>query len=158
MSGSFGVGVWHPKSEVNIGTLWRSAFQLGASFVFTIGRRYRRQASDTYSTPHNVPLWHFETLDELKVPHGHELVAVEFCAGSSGLPEFGHLAQAVYLLGAEDHGLPAHVLARCHRAVSIPCAPGRPQSFNVAVAGSLVMYDRLAKRSAGRPALKAVAR
>ena len=33
----FEIGVYHPKKEVNIGTLWRTAYQLGASVIFTIG-------------------------------------------------------------------------------------------------------------------------
>ncbi|MFK5282415.1 TrmH family RNA methyltransferase, partial [Lacticaseibacillus paracasei] len=48
-----------------------------------------------------------------------------------------------YLLGAEDHGLPDVVIQRCHRLVSLESV--RTPSFNVAVAGSLVMYDRLIK-------------
>ena len=35
-------------------------------------------------------------------------------------------------------------LARCGDTVTLPCE--RYESFNVAVAGSIVMYDRLAKR------------
>ena len=49
--------------------------------------------------------------------------------------------QAVYLLGAEDNGLPPRVLEKCHRLVSLPSV--RTNSYNVAVAGSLVMYDRV---------------
>lgn len=51
-----------------------------------------------------------------------------------------HPLRALYLLGAEDHGLPPEVLARCHEVVQVP-SPS-PYSLNVAVAGSLVLYDR----------------
>lgn len=34
--GFFGIGVYQIKRSENIGTLWRSAYILGASFIFTI--------------------------------------------------------------------------------------------------------------------------
>ena len=40
------------------------------------------------------------------------------------------------------------MLRACHRVVSIECE--NYASYNVAVAGSLVMYDRLVKRRKGR--------
>ena len=49
-----------------------------------------------------------------------------------------HPERAAYLLGAEDHGLSPAVLAMCHRIVVLP---GR-HCLNVAVAGSLILYDR----------------
>lgn len=42
----FGIGVYHPKHEINIGTLIRSAYIFGANYVFTVGRRYKRQSSE----------------------------------------------------------------------------------------------------------------
>lgn len=55
-----------------------------------------------------------------------------------------HPRQAIYLLGAEDHGLPPDVLARCNSVVSLE-AVCRP-SYNVAVAGSIILYDRIFPR------------
>ncbi|RZJ99745.1 MAG: TrmH family RNA methyltransferase, partial [Flavobacterium sp.] len=40
--------------------------------------------------------------------------------------------------GAEDHGLSSKVIARCHHLVKFKSQ----KSLNVAVAGSIVMYDR----------------
>ena len=138
--GYFEVGVYCPKTETNVGTLWRSAFQLGAAGIFTIGRRYRQQASDTPKTPRHVPLRHFESFDQWASsrPHGAMLVGVEM--GGRALEDFTHPMQAVYLLGAEDHGLPPQILERCDRVVSLSAV--RTESYNVAVAGSLVMYHR----------------
>ena len=42
MRGYFGIGIENIKTEANIGTLMRSSYAMGASFVFTIGRRYAR--------------------------------------------------------------------------------------------------------------------
>lgn len=145
MRGYFGVAVYHPKHEVNVGTLWRSALTYKASFIATVGTRYSRQASDTCNTPGMVPLHHHETVDELidRLPHSCPLVGVELDPRAVPLDRFAHPPQALYLLGAEDHGLPMAVLDRCHYVVQIPTP--QPWSLNLAVAGSLVMADRYAK-------------
>ena len=61
MIGYYVIGIYHTKTECNVGTLYRSAYQLGAAFVFTIGRRYKKQASDTYNTTLHIPLYHYES-------------------------------------------------------------------------------------------------
>lgn len=145
--GYFGVGIYHGKHEVNLGTLWRSAYLYDASFIFTVGRRYRRQASDTPNTANHVPLFEFESVDDLHahLPYGCPLVAVELDPRSVSLNDFHHPERAAYLLGAEDHGLPVSVLDRAHHIVQIDTV--RPQSHNVAVAGSLVLHDRHVSRA-----------
>ena len=50
--GYFGVGVVKPKHEENVGTLWRSAWQMGADFIFTVSARFKYEASDTVSYTH----------------------------------------------------------------------------------------------------------
>lgn len=146
--GFFAVGVYHPKTEANIGTLWRSAHLYGAAFVFTVGRRYHRQASDTPGTPRHTPLLHFADVADLveHLPWSAPLVGIELDDRSEALPEFSHPERAVYLLGAEDHGLPESVLTHCHHVVQIPAL--MPQSMNVSTAGSLVIYDRFVKAGA----------
>jgi tRNA G18 (ribose-2'-O)-methylase SpoU len=140
MSGYFEIGIYHTKTKVNVGTLFRSAWQLGASGVFTIGRRYSRQASDTYNTTRNIPLRHYVTFDEFldNRPVGALLVGVEM--GGKPLSEYSHPRNAIYLLGAEDHGLPQSIMSRCNSVVSLQAV--RRASYNVAVAGSLVLYHR----------------
>jgi len=142
--GFFEIGIFHGKTDVNLGTLWRSAYQLGASGIFTIGRRYKIQSSDTVKAWRHIPLRHFGTFDELveALPNACPIVAVEM----GGFPldvHYVHPERACYLLGAEDHGLPPAILDRCHWRLSLAAA--RTPSFNVAVAGSIVMYDRFIK-------------
>lgn len=141
--GFFEIGIFHGKTEVNLGTLWRSAYQLGAAGIFTIGRRYKMQASDTPKTWRHIPLRQYDTIDELvaALPHSCPLIGIEM--GGHSLSKFTHPERACYLLGAEDHGLPDVVIQRCHRLVSLESA--RTPSFNVAVTGSIVMYDRFIK-------------
>lgn len=141
-SGYFGIGIYQGKTEANIGTLWRSAHLYGASFIYTVGRRYRRQASDTANTPRHTPLFEYDTIDDLHthLPHGCPLVAVELDPRARPLGRFTHPEQACYLLGAEDNGLPLHVLDRAHHIVQVETL--LPQSHNVAVAGALVLHGR----------------
>lgn len=151
--GYFAIGVYRPKREVNIGSLWRTGHLYGAAFIFTVGARYQRQSSDTLKTPLHTPLMHFDDIDALHsgLPHGAPLIGVELDETSIALPSFSHPQQAVYLLGAEDQGLPQRVMDKCHALVQIPTV--QPQSMNVAVAGSIVLYDRAVKAAA--PSLRA---
>jgi tRNA G18 (ribose-2'-O)-methylase SpoU len=141
--GYFEIGVYYPRNSANVGTLWRSAYQLGAAGIFTIGRPYKRQTSDTADSSWHIPLRHFANFDEFLSarPLGALLVGIEM--QGSPLAAFQHPTRAIYLLGAEDSGLPPRILAVCNCVVAIEAV--RSQSYNLAVAGSIVMYDRLAK-------------
>jgi len=144
MSDYFGIGVLHAKRETNIGTLWRSAHNFGASFIFTVGARYKRQSSDTTKAWRSVPLFTFECLDDLKrhIPYDAQLVGVELDPRATALNTFWHPKRAVYLLGAEDHGLSEAERAACHKLVVVP---GAAHCLNVAAAGTVVLYDRVVR-------------
>lgn len=144
MRGYFGIGVYHPKTEENIGTLWRSAYLFGASFIFTIGKRYKKQSSDTSNTYAHVPLLNYMTYEDFyqHMPFSCPLVCVELTDKALPLDTFIHLERGVYLLGAEDHGLPESI-TDSKTTVIIPS--GKKFSLNVATAGSIVMYDRFIK-------------
>lgn len=146
--GFFAIGIEHNKCAANIGTLWRSAMSYDAAFVFTVGRRYQQQSSDTTVTWRHIPLFAFETLDDLiqHLPYSCPLVGVEIGCGAKPIAAYHHRERAAYLLGAEDRGLSADALSRCHELVELP---GR-FCLNVSVAGSLVMFDRHQKRTHDR--------
>ena len=138
--GFFGIGIYHPKNSLNIGTLWRTANILGASFIFTVGARYRKQSSDTMQTPRHIPLTHYKDFDDLKshLPDSCMLIGVELSETAQDLKAFSHPQRACYMLGAEDNGIPPLILAKCHRVIRLT----GETSMNVAVAGSIVMYHR----------------
>lgn len=142
--GGFGIGVEHIKTEMNVGTLWRSAFNFGASFIFTIGRRYRKQASDTTKTWNHIPLFDFDSVSDFKrsIPHAWIPIGIELCDEARSLTEYSHARSAVYLLGPEDGSLSKEARALCKSVVFIPSR----LCLNVATAGSIVMYDRMAKK------------
>ena len=141
--GYFGIGIFHGKTEANIGTLWRSAAILGADFIFTIGRRYKAQSTDTMKAPRHIPLYHYTDYDDFfaHLPKDCPVVAVELSENSIPLERYEHPERCVYLLGAEDHGLPDNILIRCRETVQLV----GDYCMNVATAGSIVMYDRAVK-------------
>lgn len=143
--GFFEIGIYRGKTPVNVGTLWRSAYQLGAAGIFTVGPRYQKQASDTVKAYRSVPYREFLDSDAFfaALPYNTPVIAVEM--GGKQLHSFAHPDRAVYLLGSEDNGLPSQILSKCHRVVSLPAV--RSESYNVAVAGSLVMFDRYTKNA-----------
>ena len=143
MRGYFGIGVYRPKCEDNVGTLWRSAYQLGAAFIFTIGRRYKPQSSDTLDTWKHIPLHNYGNWDSFMetVPTNAQVVLVE--TGGRELTAYQHPQRALYVLGAEDDGFPSDIISRHKTVLTIPHT--RIASYNVAVAGSIVLYDRLVK-------------
>lgn len=134
-----------PKHEVNVGTLWRSAFLYKSSMIATVGRRYVHQASDTSKTPLRIPMMHFSDIDDLitHLPHGCPLVGVELAERAEPLERFCHPHSAAYMVGGEDFGIPPRILDKCHKIVKI--STPQPWSLNVAVAGSLVLADRYIK-------------
>ena len=141
MSGYFEIGIYNGKTEINIGTLWRSAYQLGASGIFTIGKRYSKEHSDTTKSFRHIPMRHYEDFQQFKqfIPTNAVLVGIEM--GGSVLSNFAHPKSCIYLLGAEDYGLPQEILSECNIIVSLEAI--NQLSYNVAVAGSLVMYHRV---------------
>lgn len=142
--GFFAIGIENGKTSMNLGTLWRSANLFGASFIFTLGARYKTQSSDTLKTPRHVPLVHYTDVADLvaHLPYSCPLVGIELDTKARDLSAFTHPERACYLLGAEDNGLSKAAIAASHHLVKLP---GR-FSMNVAVAGSIVMFDRDARR------------
>lgn len=144
-SGFFGIGIENAKNEYNIGTLWRSAYLMGASFIFTVNTRYKKQSSDTIKSWTKIPLYHYKDMDDLRqhLPFSCQLIGVELDDNSIPLEDFKHPKRAVYLLGSEDSGLSKVAQKHCHELIKIPSVFNN--SLNVASAGSIILYDRLSK-------------
>src|ERR1700761_99005 len=150
--GYFGIGAEGVSKSANIGALLRTGHAFGAAFCFTIGTGWDARAARTADTAHtdlHVPMWRFATLAELSLPRGCALVGIELLETAVDLPSFRHPLNAAYVLGPERAGLSAGLLQRCDHVVRIPTR----FALNLAVAGALVLYDRLLQhgRFADRP-------
>lgn len=150
--GYFGIGAEGISKAANMGALLRTAHAFGAGFCFAVGAGYDARggrSADTADTPAHVPFWRFASPDEMVLPQGCQLVGVELLEDAADLPSFRHPLNAAYVLGPERSGLSPAMLARCRHVVRIPSR----FALNLAVAGALVLYDRLLQhgRFAERP-------
>lgn len=154
MRGYFGIGIVGAKTPQNLGTLWRSAQAMGAGFVFTVGKRWPGDRTDTTKATKHLPLYHYPDLDVFcnwAKPVEARLVIIETKIGQYKpvtLPQYKHPEKALYLLGGEDRGIPKDFIEETTETISDRADLVEiPTQFclNVAVAGSIVMYDRAAK-------------
>lgn len=139
MRGYYGIALWEPKIQHNLGTILRSAHCFGANFVCTIGNRYRRQSTDTSRASKHVPLFHYEDWEDFKkhMPEKTPIIALEV-DGKRNLNNFCHPERAIYLFGGEDRTLPENLINK-EFTVKIPTA----HCLNLASAASIVIYDRI---------------
>lgn len=140
--GYYGIGIAGSKTPKNVGTLWRTAGNMGAAFIFTVGKRYPAQASDTIKAWKHTPMMEYSE-GGFACPKDSKLVVIEQTDDATDLPGFTHPERAVYLLGAEDRGVPEELIEDADHVIQIPSR----HCLNVAVAGSIVIYDRLAKEA-----------
>jgi tRNA G18 (ribose-2'-O)-methylase SpoU len=153
MRGYFAIGVEGLSKPVNASNLFRTAHAFGARFVFTVGATLtaREAMLDTSRTIDSVPYYAWARVDDIQLPKGCALVGVELLESAADLPSFRHPRAAAYVLGAERGALSPALLARAAHVARIPTA----FAVNVAIAGAIVMYDRLLSqaRFAERPLL-----
>lgn len=144
--GYFAIGAERMSKSLNLGNLMRSAHAFGASFTFTVGATYQalEARADTSKGRWHLPHYNWNSVDEMALPEGCKLVGIELIEGAIDLPSFRHPMRAAYVLGPEQGSLSQELLSRCSYVVRIPTS----FCVNVAMAGAIVMYDRV--RSMGR--------
>lgn len=142
-NGYFGIGCLGMKTSDNYGTLFRTAQVFNADFIFLIGCRFKQQASDTMKSWRHMPCWLFDTFEDFNRFRAYDcpLIGVELNPRAKTIKSFVHPKRAIYLLGAEDHGLTDNILDKCQDIIQLP----GERSLNVATAGSIVLYDRINK-------------
>lgn len=141
--GHFGIGIENLLSHENLGTLWRSAQLMGASYIFTIGKKYKFQKTDTTKAHKAIPLFQFLDFDEFfaTMPKESKLVGIEIDDKAESLSTYEHFRTCIYLLGSESNGLSDYAKNMCHDLIYIPSTG----CLNVSVTGSIVLYDRVSK-------------
>lgn len=142
MRGYFGVGSERISKAMNLGAVLRTAHAFNASFAFTINAHHHAREvnlADTSKSDAHLPLYEWNTLDEMRLPKGCVLVGVELDDRAVDLPSFRHPLNAAYLLGPEKGSLSPEANALCTHLVKIPTR----FCVNLSVAAALVMYDRM---------------
>lgn len=142
MRGYFGIGVEGISKEQNLGNLVRSAHAFGASFFFVIRPEidvHAVRVSDTSGAFDHMPFHVWNSVEEMDLPQGCQLVGIEFTEDSIELPSFRHPTRAAYILGPEMGDLSPEIMEKTDHIVKIPMK----FCVNVGVAGALTMYDRL---------------
>lgn len=141
MRGYFSIGAEGISKPMNLGALMRTAHAFGASFVYSVNAASKvRDAykADTSKSFEHLPYYQWDSIDEMALPKGCQLVGIELTDDAVELPSFRHPPAAAYVLGREKGDLTPEMLSRCTHVVKIPTK----FCINVSLAGALVMYDR----------------
>ena len=141
MRGYFAIGAEGISKPMNLGALMRTAHAFGASFTFSVNAADRIKMaykSDTSKSFEHVPYYAWDSIDDMALPKGCQLVGIELTDEAVMLPTFRHPPAAAYVLGRERGDLSEEMLAKCAHVVKIPTK----FCINVSLAGALVMYDR----------------
>ena len=141
MRGYFGIGAEGISKPMNVGNLARSAHAFGASFLFLVDPHHTIETvhAETSDAGRQVPLYRFESVEALLLPRGCTLIGVELLDEAAELPSFRHPLNAAYVFGPERGSLSPAMVERCDHVVKIPTR----FCINLAVAGAIVMYDRM---------------
>lgn len=142
MRGYFGMGVEAISKPMNLGSLLRSAHAFGAQFFFSIDPAFAAREvrlSDTSDAAKHLPLYTYDSVTDLQLPRGCQLVGIELTEEAVELPSFRHPTAAAYVLGPERGSLSPALQERCAFMVKIPTR----FCVNVGTAGAIVMYDRM---------------
>ena len=134
------LALWHVADPGNVGTLLRSGAAFGAGVALSAGcadptgpKALRASMGALFEVP----------LSDFDEPGGMRVALVP--RGGTPLPELELDLDVVFVVGSEREGLPEDVLAGCAMRASIPL-PGGAESLNVAMAGTIALYELSRRR------------
>ncbi|HSN54008.1 MAG TPA: TrmH family RNA methyltransferase [Candidatus Sulfomarinibacteraceae bacterium] len=143
----FAVAAWEISKEHNVGTLVRTAHAAAAEEVILLGDRdwnvEAARTAELYTRIVQLPA-DSGALRAHLAERRWDLVAVELAEGATPLFEAVYPPRPCFLLGAELGGLPPELVEAAALVVEIP-QWGLVPCLNLAVAGSIVVYDHLGK-------------
>ena len=136
------LALWHVADPGNVGTLIRAADAFGAGVALSAGcadptgpKALRASMGSIFRVP----------VEEFDEPAGRRVALVSH--GGEPLADVDLSGEVVLVLGAEREGLPEEVLARCDANATIPIAGGA-ESLNVAMAGTVALYELARQKTA----------
>lgn len=135
---TFHVGIYRPNTTEPAHRLARAAASLGAAGFFTVG--------PSQITRTDIPVRHFMSVQEARsyLP-AYPWIAVEVDVRAESLDTFTHPVDAIYLFGDQNGTIPREVLRDMAGVVEVDT--DGPGFLDVAVAGGIVLHDRLVKHS-----------
>jgi len=140
------LAAWNISKEHNVGSLVRTAHAAAAEEVILVGERdWNVEAAKTaelYTTVTQLP--DIEAFRSYLESRRWSLVAVELDRRAVNLFDAEYPKRPCFLLGAELGGVPEELLEESELVVQIP-QWGLVPSLNLAIAGSIVLYDCLGK-------------
>jgi TrmH family RNA methyltransferase len=129
---ALGLELWHVRDPGNVGTLARAADAFGGYLALSEG----------CADPFGPKALRASTGSIFRVPLGE--FSPEGCVAllSQGAAPWSELDPSLsrFVLGSEREGLPDEVVATCAASATIPLV-GRAESLNVAMAGTIALYD-----------------
>lgn len=133
------VGVYDPKGAITTRTLSRVALSMGARGFFSIG-------GGVMPPRENLAMFNFASMADARgyLP-AYPWIAVETGPRAEPLHSFTHPADAIYLFGDQNGTIPRDVLRDMAGVVEVETEG--PGILDVAVAGGIVLHDRLTKLS-----------
>lgn len=139
---------WETTKEHNVGSLIRTAHAAAAAEVLLVGdREWNVPAAKTAQDFTDIRFLEDEEDFLRYIRHqGYSLVAVELHESAVSLFEARYPEKPCFLVGAERKGIPASLLDAAELIVEIP-QWGLVPCLNLAIAGSIVLYDYLGKQA-----------
>jgi tRNA G18 (ribose-2'-O)-methylase SpoU len=140
------IAAWEITKEHNVGSLVRTAHAVAAEEVLLVGEREwnveAARTAELYTTVTQIA--GIEEFRNHLRRQRWNLVAVELDDRAVNLFDADYPDRPCFLLGAELGGVPDELLEEAELIVQIP-QWGLVPSLNLAVAGSIVVYDYLGK-------------
>lgn len=144
----FCVGVQDPG---NLGTIIRTADAVAASGIIlsrgTVDLYNDKVIRASMGSMFHLPIVQIGSIVEIIAKLKQQQVNIVAAAGqaSKSFFETDFKKATAIIIGNEGAGLPADILRLADEVVSIPM-PGRSESLNVAVAGSIMLYEAVKQR------------
>ncbi len=127
-----GLELWRVGDPGNVGTLARACDAFGAYLALSPG----------CADPFGPKALRASTGSIFRVPLGEFSAAGAVALVAHGAPPLAEVGPSFsrFVLGSEREGLPEDVVSACAAAATIPLA-GPAESLNVAMAGTIALYD-----------------
>jgi RNA methyltransferase, TrmH family len=135
-----GLELWRVGDPGNVGALARACDSFGAYLALSPG----------CADPFGPKALRASTGSVFRVPLGDFSAEGAVALVAHGAPPLAELDPSLsrFVLGAERDGLPAEVTAACAASATIPLV-GAAESLNVAMAGTIALYDWRRRHGAG---------